>query len=113
MSKTTHRRRMRLIFGGVLCSLVLFFSVAAKVAMPQPGKAFKPIASLKMQRRTPGPAVQAIPEVAVSAVLLLIAFAESFAAPVSAKFSSAIEPQAPAFQCWFSPYLSVRPPPSI
>jgi hypothetical protein len=105
---------MRLILGGVLCSLVLFFSVAAKIAMPQPGKAFKPIASLKMQRKIPGPTLQAAPSIAVlAAFYFLFTFAESFAAPTAVRFSSAIELQAPAFQSWFSPYLSVRPPPSI
>jgi hypothetical protein len=103
---------MRLIFGGVLCSLVLFFSVAAKVAMPQPGRAFKPIASLKMQREISAPTLQATPAIAVSALLFLIAFAESFALPISAKFSFPIESQPPALQSWFSSYLSVRPPPS-
>jgi hypothetical protein len=104
---------MRLIFGGVLCSLIFFFSVAAKVAMPQPGKAFKSIGSLKMQRKIPGPSLDAAPAVAASTALFLFAFVESFSVRTAAKFSLVIEPQAPAFQCWFSPYLSVRPPPSI
>lgn len=113
MSKTVQRRRMRLICGGVLCSLVFFFSVATKIAMPQPGKEIKPISSLKMQREIPRATLQAAPTIAVSATLFLFAFAESFTVPATAKFSLVIDPQAPVFQCWFSPYLSVRPPPSI
>jgi CBS domain containing-hemolysin-like protein len=103
---------MRLIFGGVLCSLVFIFSLAAKVAMPQPGEATKPIASLKMQRKIPELSLQATPLIAAAVAFLLFAFGKIIPAQIAAEFSSAIELQAPAFQCWFSSYLSVRPPPS-
>lgn len=113
MENTLHRPRMRLIFGGVLCSLVFFFSVAAKIAMPQPGVATKPIASLKMQRKISELSLPATSLIVAAVALLLFSVGRIFPAQNLAKFSLVIEPQAPSFQCWFSPYLSVRPPPVI
>lgn len=104
-------RRQNYVFAGLLCVLVVLFAIGAKVALYQPGQADKPIAATKLWESTPDLLVQATPPLPATSLLVFATFALSFAiARVS--FLSA-EQVAPPLQSWFSPYLSIRPPPSL
>jgi hypothetical protein len=113
LQKTPRRRITRFLLGGVLCILVFFFSVVAKMAMSQPGKAMNPIASLKLKQKSPEPTLQTASQIAPSVAILFFASVAVFFILASAKLRLMIEELEPTLRCWFTPYLSVRPPPSI
>lgn len=113
LSKTPSSRTMRQLFGCVLCMLVIFFSVSVKVAMSQPGRAQKPFASVKLRQRNPDLGLSSNPQVLVTAVLLVFGCIALVCSLALGQLRLVIELSAPTLQCWFSPYLAVRPPPSI
>jgi len=113
LSKTPSSRTMRQLFGCVLCMLVIFFSVSVKVAMSQPGRAQKPFASVKLRQTNPDLGLSSNPQVLVTAVLLVFGCIALVCSLALGQLRLVIELSAPTLQCWFSPYLAVRPPPSI
>jgi hypothetical protein len=100
------------IFGGILCSLLLLFTVGAKLAPyhPQQQEA-KPIAATKAKQNNAIPSADtaivghAPSFLNILTVLLSLVF-------VATSLVSLNQPASP-FPTWFSPYLSVRPPPAL
>jgi hypothetical protein len=93
--------------------LVAFFAISAKAAMSQPGKPPKQLASVKLRQNSTEQNQLSAPQVIASAAFLLLAFIALFYNLPLTKNNLVIEPAEPTFQCWFSPFLSVRPPPSF
>lgn len=105
---------MQLSFGTALCALLLFFAVATKLAGYYPhDPSAEPIAAAKVWQDTgtsslPVEMEQAKPS---PVVLDLIAAILSLVFAVAWYFSTEQQPGS-ALPSWFSPFLSVRPPPA-
>jgi hypothetical protein len=104
--------RSRMLFGFMLCALVFLFSTSAKLAAYQHAPQARQIKSMKLVQKSVAPVVDAIPQAAIASLLCLL-FACVSAAAVT-KAVAARESNASVFaDAWFSPALSVRPPPAI
>lgn len=112
MCKGLKPGNLRFTFGTILCALLLFFAVATKLAGYYAKDAsVKPIAAAKVWQHTgtvsvPVEKVKQSPALLdVLAVMLSLVLAESWY----------LSPERPssAVPSWFSPYLAVRPPPSL
>ncbi len=110
----SHRRRsLRQLFGCALCMLVIFFAIAAKASMSQPGTPQKQIASMKLQQRNAEQALSKAPQLLAATAFLILGCLSLFSSLPLMKSALAMVFAAPALQCWFSPHLVVRPPPTI
>ena len=107
--QTDNRRQLHYLFGSILCGLLLFFAVSAKLALYQPQQqSAKSIAATKVWKSNAIPAPDSEP-VQVS-LLNLFAVVLSMSL-VTISLLSHCEPVLPAPN-WFTPDLSVRPPPT-
>lgn len=104
------RQTLRYLFGSVLCCLLLLFAVSAKIAPYHTQRAAKPIAATKAWQNNAIPSADTEPAAPTLSLLDIFTVILSllFAAVSTVSVSRPIIP-AP---CWFSPYLSVRPPPA-
>ena len=93
--------------------LVIFFAIAAKASMPQSGTPQKQIASMKLEQRHAEQGLLSAPQILAATALLIFGYFAFFSNLPLVKVGLVIEPSAPALQSWFSPYLAVRPPPTI
>ncbi len=112
MAQTSVQRRWRHLFGLMLYSLLFFFAVGAKTALYHPQQdQVRTLTSTKVWQNTEVPPaislqVAKTPVLLDLAVLLLMAaFAVTRLTPIEQPFVRA--------SIWFSPSLSVRPPPSL
>jgi arginine exporter protein ArgO len=111
LAQTSVQRRWRHLFGLMLCSLLFFFAVGAKTALYHPQQdQVKTLISTKVWQNTAVPPaissqVAKAPVLLYLAVLLMATFAVTRLIPIEQSFVRASR--------WFSPSLSVRPPPSL
>jgi hypothetical protein len=101
-----------MLFGILLCSLVLLFSTSAKLAAYRHAPAATQIKSMKLPLKSLASLEEAAVHVTVTlpgALLLASILLEvSFVTLVVRR-----DETLPALDRWFSPALAVRPPPSI
>lgn len=107
------RKQWKYYFGGLLCYLLLVYAVGAKLALyhpRQPGA--KSVAATKAWQNNAIPSVDVdiAPVHVTPSALHLIALALSLI--FTAVWCVAMEEPVKARPSWFSPYLSVRPPPT-
>ncbi len=107
-----HRRNLRHLFGLGLCALLFFFAVATKLAAYHTHEeAAKSIAHTKVWQNSGSTPVtpqqvKSFPSAfELLAVILFVVLAQTWY--VFADEHEAVE------LCWFSPSLSVRPPPAL
>lgn len=112
MFGTIRRRGSRPVLGLLVCALLVFFAVEAKLSLYAPQqKNMKVLSATKVWQ---GEAERSIPTPPVSqqllvatVFLLLLRFAVS-----SEEVAFVTEPRMTTFE-WFSPDLFVRPPPTL
>lgn len=109
-SQFVARKRSKYLFGSVLCCLMVVFAVGAKMALYQPQKAAKSIAATKAWQDHV-PAIEA--PVAFSAISFAGVLALVFALSFAPLWVIAQDEDELSAHIWFSPALSVRPPPVL
>jgi hypothetical protein len=105
------RDRLQLWSGVLLCALVFLFSTSAKLATYHHDPADKQIAATKLVQKSVAPAPTVAPQVFLASLVWLAFLTLSVAAPRKI-FIPAMSETAQPVNCWFSPYLAVRPPPA-
>jgi hypothetical protein len=109
---TDGRRRLRYFFGGMLCWLLLVYAVGAKLALYHPHRpGAQSVAATKAWQDNALPSVESVDIRPAASVLHIVAVLLSLVF-VTIWCISLDEPAIP-FENWFSPYLSVRPPPTL
>ena len=108
------RKQWKYYFGGMLCCLLLVYAVGAKLALyhlQQPGA--KSVAATKawQDNAIPSIDVEIAPIHAVPSTLYLVAIILSLT--FTAVWRIIQEEPVRAMPRWFSPHLSVRPPPTL
>lgn len=109
---TVSRKRIQILFGVLLCSLVLLFSTGVKLAAYRDAPAANQIKSMKMSSKSVAPSTEATAQmqVVLASVLLFALLCLGFP---SASFVARRDEVLPPIDRWFSLALAVRPPPSI
>ena len=111
LTKIAAKQRRRYRFGVMLCSLVFIFAVNAKTALYRPHQEeVKSLTSTKVWQNDQLPTAPS-PVVAQAFALLGLLLLSLMPVPVLSR-AIGLQPASAQSADWFSPCLSVRPPPA-